>query len=416
MVARRRLQLAIARKAAGYTQETLAEVLYVDRSTVNRWEAGLHAPVPYLWPKLAKLLGVTRERLIELLVVDEPVPPVAHPPPTNQTVALEDMKRRTLMKWGVAATAAASLSTGTGTTVGLADVHRLQRAAARLHGLGQRHGGDTLWQAALVQAHEGMHLLEHGSYTDAVANQLLTASGQLQICAGWLALDAGQHEVARTCFGESLVMSRQANNAQIETRALANLAMQSNALGQPREALRYATGAEHAAKAHPGSSWIAAIPQLRLAVSSSLSGNARDADRAISQARRVLDRENDAEAEEWLSFLSPFEIDGIEAVCALELQRPAQAERLLEQTIAGYAQEYARNRTLYRVHLIRARLDLGSVDGAVEVAHATLDDMSGEVVSRRLTTKLDAVTSRLAAYSEVDGVESFFARCQAMNQ
>ena len=65
---RRRTRLVTARKAAGYTQEGLAAALYVDRSTVIRWEAGLHAPVPYLWPKLAKLLGVTRERLQELLV------------------------------------------------------------------------------------------------------------------------------------------------------------------------------------------------------------------------------------------------------------------------------------------------------------------------------------------------------------
>ena len=99
---RRRPELAAARKAAGYTQERLAEALRVDRSTVIRWEAGLHAPVPYLWPKLAKLLGVTRERLAELLALNGPMSTWSEASPaTNQAVALEDMKRRTLMKWGV---------------------------------------------------------------------------------------------------------------------------------------------------------------------------------------------------------------------------------------------------------------------------------------------------------------------------
>ncbi|MGH3833359.1 MAG: helix-turn-helix transcriptional regulator, partial [Pseudonocardiaceae bacterium] len=62
---RRRKALAGARKAAGYTQEGLAAELHVDRSTVIRWEAGDHAPLPYLQPKLARLLGQSQERLRE---------------------------------------------------------------------------------------------------------------------------------------------------------------------------------------------------------------------------------------------------------------------------------------------------------------------------------------------------------------
>lgn len=401
---RRRTGLVAARKAAGFTQEGLAEALFVDRSTVNRWEAGLHAPVPYLWPKLARLLDVPRERLAELLSPNDPATSL---PTTNQAVALEDMKRRTLMKWGVAATTAASLSSGVGTTVGLADVRRLQRAAARLHGLDQQHGGDTLWQAALVHAHDGIHLLEHGSYTETVGQLLLTATGQLQTCAGWLALDAGQHEVARGCFGEALAMSRQANDPKIETRALANLSYQSNLLGKPREAQRYAYGAEQAATGRDAPPWLAAIPQLRLAVSSARTGNARDAGRAVGQARRILDRDSDTSGEEWSAFLSSSEIDGIEATCAIELGRPAQAERLLEQAIASYEQQFARNLAGWRVRLARARLDMGATDGAAEAAHGVLDDLDGEVASWRIGAELDAVASRLTASSELPEVTGF---------
>src|SRR2546430_1505063 len=67
---RRRTSFIAARKAAGFTQEKLAEALYVDRSTVIRWENGRYQPVPYLWPKLAGLLGVSKERLQELLTVE----------------------------------------------------------------------------------------------------------------------------------------------------------------------------------------------------------------------------------------------------------------------------------------------------------------------------------------------------------
>jgi transcriptional regulator with XRE-family HTH domain len=84
MVAKRRRKLVAARRAAGYTQEKMAEALHVDRSTVQRWESGEHVPWPYLWPKLASLIGVSKERLQALFAEDEPsLLPVAVPPETR---------------------------------------------------------------------------------------------------------------------------------------------------------------------------------------------------------------------------------------------------------------------------------------------------------------------------------------------
>ncbi|MEV7038513.1 helix-turn-helix domain-containing protein [Amycolatopsis sp. NPDC051061] len=66
---RRRDELVSARKAAGLTQEQLAEVMRVDRSTVIRWEAGDYAPQPHQWPKLATVLGRSADELRELIGV-----------------------------------------------------------------------------------------------------------------------------------------------------------------------------------------------------------------------------------------------------------------------------------------------------------------------------------------------------------
>ncbi len=66
MTAKRRA-LAERRKAAGYSQEALAETLRVEPSTVGRWERGEAAPQPWFRPKLGRLLGLSMAELEALL-------------------------------------------------------------------------------------------------------------------------------------------------------------------------------------------------------------------------------------------------------------------------------------------------------------------------------------------------------------
>ncbi|HEV2451177.1 MAG TPA: tetratricopeptide repeat protein [Streptosporangiaceae bacterium] len=69
-VAARRDRLAQRRKALGLTQEDLAGLLNVERSTVFRWEHGECEPLPWIRPKLARALKVPAGRLEVLLAVD----------------------------------------------------------------------------------------------------------------------------------------------------------------------------------------------------------------------------------------------------------------------------------------------------------------------------------------------------------
>lgn len=63
----RRTELAVRRRVCGFSQESLAAVLEVDRTTVARWEAGISAPLPWVRTKLADALGVTADELSDLL-------------------------------------------------------------------------------------------------------------------------------------------------------------------------------------------------------------------------------------------------------------------------------------------------------------------------------------------------------------
>jgi transcriptional regulator with XRE-family HTH domain len=56
-----------ARKTAGFTQESLAAKLGVERATVIRWERGETKPQSHMRPKLAQVLGISGHELDELL-------------------------------------------------------------------------------------------------------------------------------------------------------------------------------------------------------------------------------------------------------------------------------------------------------------------------------------------------------------
>lgn len=66
----RRDGIARRRAAMGFTQETLAEHLGLERSTVGRWERGTGAPQPWNRPDLAKALNVSQDALADLLDPD----------------------------------------------------------------------------------------------------------------------------------------------------------------------------------------------------------------------------------------------------------------------------------------------------------------------------------------------------------
>ncbi len=70
-MALRRQRLSQRRKAVGLTQESLAQRLGVERSTVARWEAGDTEPLPSIRPGVARALQVSIDELAELLTASD---------------------------------------------------------------------------------------------------------------------------------------------------------------------------------------------------------------------------------------------------------------------------------------------------------------------------------------------------------
>jgi len=63
----RRHRLVEARKAAGKTQEQVAELVEVDRTTIGKWERGESTPYPQQRPAYAAAISVTLSELASML-------------------------------------------------------------------------------------------------------------------------------------------------------------------------------------------------------------------------------------------------------------------------------------------------------------------------------------------------------------
>lgn len=181
MAAKRRA-LAERRKAAGYSQEALAEVLYIEPSTVGRWERGETIPQPWFRPRLARALGVSCQALAELLSdVAEPVSVVSASGPTAEEV--ETLLRRDFM--GTVAGLAVSMPPITQPTfsrqLGSAQVAQLLNRTARFRRLDDVLGA---------------------SYTSSTGRALLAVLAEQAQLAGWAAFDAGMHRGQATLSHE----------------------------------------------------------------------------------------------------------------------------------------------------------------------------------------------------------------------
>jgi DNA-binding XRE family transcriptional regulator len=83
-VTAKRQALAARRGIVGHTQETLAEFVGVEPTTVGRWERGETSPQPWCRPKLADGLAISIEELDSMLTEGHPVKAVLIVDTTNE--------------------------------------------------------------------------------------------------------------------------------------------------------------------------------------------------------------------------------------------------------------------------------------------------------------------------------------------
>lgn len=413
MATRRRGFVAL-RKAAGYTQESLAAELNVDRCTVTRWETGENEPQPSHWPKLASLLGVSTDELRQLLA--EPsgraVWPTGAPATVkllNSTTAVVD--RRALL----AGSAGAAVLLGDAETLrrelaGAVDHAAMSDASlddwehtVYQHGLAFRYRPPTSLLVDLTNDFTELSRLLERRQAILVPTRLTRVVAQMAglMCGTFLRLE--QHAAARNWARTAKIVAKESGDSKVHAWILSEEAYSYYYDGNLVQAVSLAAQAQHVANQAPcaGVAHSAAI-EARV---HALRGRAGEAHAALDGAERALSG-LDAEAR----MPSAFGYDEARyahhaSTTYTYLGQTTEAVNVQDQALALYLRTDYFNRPLVMLDRADCLVQANDVPVAAEYAKQALCAFGAErrtpVVDNRARQVLDQIPAKAATLPAV---------------
>jgi transcriptional regulator with XRE-family HTH domain len=293
--------------------------------------------------------------------------------------------------------------------IGMRHVERTERLTERINSLDHSQGGGALLRQAINGVRVARVLLEQSEYSEEVGKRLEIATGELLIQAGWLAYDSCLQPLARRLYAEAFVLGKVSGHDEITAHALSNMSIQANALGHPKDAVKFA----ETAQGHAGS-W--ATPRVRAVfalheargLASLKAGSACEA--ALATSTSYFDDGPQEEDPNWIGYLNEEEYATLTGVCLMDLGRVTEAGGLLEKG-AGSFEGFARNRsssaTFYmRDLLLRREIEQACAIGFM-VAPAIFSLSSARIVNQfqKFCEDLQGYPSTRTANEFLDSVD-----------
>jgi DNA-binding XRE family transcriptional regulator len=434
-MAARREGLARRRAAMGFTQESLAEHLGLERSTVGRWERGTGTPQPWNQPDLARVLGLSHDALADILGVDPVLSPpdgrvavldVAHDlvaefnwpdwqqagqasvlePPwsiTGTMQVLHEVTGGSMDRHGFLIITGATLagvadqwSSSLGGAVPpterveqhrdcLSDtvLDRLDHRLADLRRLDDEFGGRELHELAVAEFRWLTRLADQADDDNAAGRRLFSLVTEAARLCGWLHFDAAHHAAAQSYYVAALRSSASANDPMTGAHVLACMSFQATLTGHNQEAVALIDAAEEQTK-HAATPRLRALLASRKARAFAKAGDAPSCGRALNKAERRLDATTPEIAEpDWIYFFDEAELAAQAAACWVDLRQPAKARPLIDNALSNMSPQYIRDRTIYHVRSAEAHLHANDLELACNDLHTAADlaDQTGSVRS-----------------------------------
>ncbi|EGX58721.1 hypothetical protein SZN_16425 [Streptomyces zinciresistens K42] len=344
-MAAKRMGLVRRRKAAGHTQESLAEFLGVERSTVGRWESAETEPQAWLRPKLARALKVSADELQALL--DDVT--ITDPRPSERmTYALENPASADLM---VVAYLHEQLRK-------LDESYDQEASTALLGRAGQLHG-----QVRFLRENVASPRVRRALYE--VEADSSTLMGQLV----WDVSQRRDHHAPVGYFKEAVDAARHARDPS--TESYATLRMSFVALYGEKNPVRGVTLAEQAADAAQAvSPSLTGLSLLHVAEGHAMTGALTECEAALKKADAQFDRVHPDDLT--APFYTVNEYNRLAGSCYLFLDLPERAEPILRTTSRALASK-KKSQAIALGNLTLALIRQRKLDEAAATMHRTID-------------------------------------------
>jgi DNA-binding XRE family transcriptional regulator/tetratricopeptide (TPR) repeat protein len=386
---------------AGYTQEGLAEELGVDRATVQRWHTGKTRPQPYLWPKLAKALGISPQQLRDVLTAAEGS---GLPGSTDAAPNGDGVDRRSVLSTGISMGVLLALGESGTKSVNPAVVDTFVDLRDSLVAADSLLGSGSLVNSAVEQVSNVARLFGRA---DRVTRGRLFEVGALfaEFC-GWLADDLGRFDDGRSWSRQALEWAHASGSSDLLAYILMRMSQQAQLVSDEGAA---------AALAHSSVRYDRSVTSVRVraavhqqaAHASALDGDERAAlshlDDAYELSAKSLDEKDPYSL---ASYCTPVYVTVQRAAVLNTLRKYREALDEYDRVLGNWPQEFHREKGLHLARRTLVAVHAGIPDAAVESGLTALA-IARETRSRRTVQELSRSVAGLQQWQSYAGVHDF---------
>jgi len=267
--------------------------------------------------------------------------------------------------------------------VGLTDVDGVRAMRHNLKAVDDARGGGTALPLAVTYLRREVAPLLRGRFTDPIGRSLFSATAEFTLGVGWMAYDAGRHELAQRYMTQALRMSQAANDRAFGGRILAAMSHQALHLGNIRHGIDLACAARSGTGGAVTPTVTAMLAAMEACAAHAIHGDTPRCLKALAEAEQALGRSNPAEDPGWVDF-DEGGLAGHIARSLRDLNRPHEAERFARRSIEVCHPRHRRTRMQRYAILATTHVQQGDLEGACAVGRQVLEEARGLSSTRTL--------------------------------
>ncbi|MCX5370443.1 regulator [Streptomyces sp. NBC_00015] len=302
---------------------------------------------------------------------------------------------------------------GLGQRVTGGDISALRSVGELFRTLDDRYGGGHARQALVRYLEHECEPMLRGAYGEQTGRRLFGAAADLTRLAGWTSFDIAAHGLAQRYFVQALRLSQAAGDRAYGSFVLVTMSRQAVYLGHGREAVQLARVAQQGVGTG-APAVVQALLHSAEARGHGVLGEVRASTAALVRAERALEAAKSGdEVPHWARFFDEAQLADEFGHCHRDLQQFRAAAQHAERSLQLRPAAHARSRLFCRVVLASARLGLGELDQACQLAA----EAAGQAAEMRSVRALEYVRDferRLEPYKDAAPARTYRDKVSAL--